>query len=59
MQWIASLVFTGFLFVWTFSYAVFFVVACAFLPVRGRFALARLYARSVLAVLRLAVHQVR
>jgi 1-acyl-sn-glycerol-3-phosphate acyltransferase len=53
MQWIASLLFTGFLFAWTFSYAVFFVVACVFLPVRGRFALARLYARSVLAVLRL------
>lgn len=53
MQWIASFLFTAFLFAWTLLYAIFFVVVCSVLPIRARFALAAVYARSVLAVLRL------
>ena len=34
MQFIGSLVFTLFLFAWTFFYAIFFVTACLFLPFR-------------------------
>ena len=52
MQWLRSLVFTLFLFVWTGLYSVFFVVACRFLQVRQRFALARVYAHVLLTVLR-------
>lgn len=52
MQWLGSLFFTGFLFVWTFVYAIPFVIACAFLPFPRRYALVRLYAGSVLAVLK-------
>jgi 1-acyl-sn-glycerol-3-phosphate acyltransferase len=33
-------------------YAIFFVTACLFLPFRGRFALAQVWARVILAVLR-------
>lgn len=53
MQLILSFVFTIFLFVWTFLYAIFFVIACALLPIRGRYALTRVYARSILGGLRL------
>jgi 1-acyl-sn-glycerol-3-phosphate acyltransferase len=53
MQWLRSLLFTVWLFVWTFAYAIFFVLASLALPVRARFALARGYARSVLSVLAL------
>ena len=52
MQWLGSLFFTGFLFVWTFLYAIPFVIICAFLPFRRRFPLARAYAASVLWVLK-------
>jgi 1-acyl-sn-glycerol-3-phosphate acyltransferase len=52
LQWAGSLLFTGFLFAWTFLYAIPFVLACLLLPFPRRFALARLYAVSVLAVLR-------
>ena len=48
LQLAGSLFFTGFLFVWTFLYAIFFVLACLFLPFPRRFALARVYAASVL-----------
>src|SRR5271156_6717848 len=48
----ASLVFTSFFLLWTFLYAIFFVLASLFLPYRGRFALARVWARAILAVLR-------
>src|SRR5580658_1547693 len=48
----ASLVFTGFFLLWTFLYAIFFVLASLFLPYRGRFALAQVWARAILAVLR-------
>ncbi len=52
MQWLGSLFFTGFLFVWTFVYAIPFVIICAFLPFPRRFALARAYGASVLWVLK-------
>jgi 1-acyl-sn-glycerol-3-phosphate acyltransferase len=52
LQWLGSLFFTGFLFAWTFLYAIPFVIICAFLPFRRRFALARAYAASVLWVLK-------
>ncbi|MFZ1906645.1 MAG: lysophospholipid acyltransferase family protein [Steroidobacteraceae bacterium] len=52
MQWLGSLFFTGFLFLWTFLYAIPFTLLCLVLPFPRRFALARVYAASVLAVLR-------
>jgi 1-acyl-sn-glycerol-3-phosphate acyltransferase len=52
MQRVGSLVFTAFFPVWTFFYAIFFVVACLFLPYRTRFELARVWARVILALLR-------
>jgi 1-acyl-sn-glycerol-3-phosphate acyltransferase len=52
LQWLGSLFFTGFLFAWTFLYAIPFVLACAVLPFRRRFPLARLWAQTLLAVLR-------
>jgi len=52
MQLLRSLLFTGFFLLWTFCFAMFFVLACLVLPFRGRFALARIYAHSVLVVLR-------
>ncbi len=51
-QAIGSLLFTVFFMAWTFFYAIFFVVACLFLPFRGRFQLARVWARVILWVLR-------
>jgi 1-acyl-sn-glycerol-3-phosphate acyltransferase len=45
-------VFTAFFLLWTFVYAIFFVVACLLLPFRGRFALAQVWARVILAMLR-------
>jgi len=41
---VGSLAFTAFFLLWTFVYAIFFVVACTVLPFRGRFALARVSA---------------
>lgn len=52
MQFLRSVLFTGFFLLWTFCYAIFFVLASLLLPFRGRFALARVYAHSVLIVLR-------
>jgi 1-acyl-sn-glycerol-3-phosphate acyltransferase len=52
VQLIGSLLFTAFFLLWTFFYAIFFVTACLFLPFRGRFALARVWAHVILAVLR-------
>jgi len=52
LQLVASLFFTAFWFAWTFLYAIGFVIVCAFLPFRRRFAVARAYAVSVLWVLR-------
>lgn len=54
MQWLASLLFTVFLFVWTGSYAVFYCIVCPFLPFPARFALARFYSRVMLGFLRLS-----
>ena len=52
VQFAGSLFFTCFLFVWTFLYAIPFVIACAFLPFPRRYALVRLYGGSVLWVLK-------
>jgi 1-acyl-sn-glycerol-3-phosphate acyltransferase len=52
MQWLGSLVFTAFLPLWTFFYAIFFVIACSFLPLRKRLALTRVWARVLMRVLR-------
>ena len=51
LQLLGSLFFTGFLFVWTFLYAIPFVLACMLLPFPRRFPLARFWARSILWVL--------
>ena len=52
MQLLGSLFFTVFLFLWTFLYAIFFVIACAMLPFPRRFALVRVWSRVLLTVLR-------
>jgi 1-acyl-sn-glycerol-3-phosphate acyltransferase len=52
MQLIGSVVFTAFLFLWTFFYAIFFVIACLFLPFRLRFALARVWGTVLLTALK-------
>ena len=51
MQFIGSIVFTVFLFLWTFFYAIFFVIACLFLPFRLRFVLARVWGAVLLKAL--------
>jgi 1-acyl-sn-glycerol-3-phosphate acyltransferase len=53
VQFAGSLIFTGFLFAWTFLYAIPFVIVCLFVPFPRRFALVRVYAAAVLFVLRL------
>jgi 1-acyl-sn-glycerol-3-phosphate acyltransferase len=52
LQLLGSLFFTAFLFAWTFLYAIPFVLVCAVLPFRRRFALARFWALTLLWVLR-------
>ena len=52
MQLIGSLFFTLFLFLWTFCYAIPFVIACLFLPFPRRFLLVQGYSASLLWVLR-------
>jgi 1-acyl-sn-glycerol-3-phosphate acyltransferase len=52
MQLVGSFVFTAFLFLWTFFYAIFFVIACSFLPFRKRFVLARFWGRALLTALK-------
>ena len=52
LQLLGSLFFTGFLFAWTFFYAIFFVLACSVLPFRRRFVLARVWAATLLWVLK-------
>jgi 1-acyl-sn-glycerol-3-phosphate acyltransferase len=49
---VGSLLFTAFLFLWTFCYAIFFVIACCFLPFRRRFVLARFWANALLTMLK-------
>jgi 1-acyl-sn-glycerol-3-phosphate acyltransferase len=53
MQWLASLVFTIFLFLWTGAYAVFFSVVAVFCPFRLRSRLARGWGKMLLVILRL------
>jgi 1-acyl-sn-glycerol-3-phosphate acyltransferase len=53
MQMLRSLLFTGFFLVFTFLYAILFVSIGLFLPWRGRFAMARYWARVLLGALRL------
>ena len=52
LQAAGSLFFTAFLFLWTFFYAIPFVLACLVLPFRRRFPLARFWAATLLWVLR-------
>ena len=52
LQFAGSLFFTVFLFVWTFLYAIPFVIVCSVLPFRRRFPLARGWAASLLWVLK-------
>jgi 1-acyl-sn-glycerol-3-phosphate acyltransferase len=51
-QLLGSLCFTAFFLLWTFGFGIFFTLASLLLPFRGRFALARCWARVILAVLR-------
>jgi 1-acyl-sn-glycerol-3-phosphate acyltransferase len=53
MQFFGSVIYTAFFLLFTFCYAVVFVVVGVLLPWRARFALARLWARILLAALRL------
>ena len=53
MQWLASLLFTILLFVWTGFYAVMFVVVGPLMPFRARFAMARAWGGALLTALRL------
>jgi 1-acyl-sn-glycerol-3-phosphate acyltransferase len=52
MQLAGSLAFTAFLFVWTFLYAIVFVIAASVLPFPRRFVLARFWALTLIRVLR-------
>ena len=52
MQLLGSLIYTVFLFAWTFFYAIFFVIACSFLPFRKRFVLARVWGLVLLWALK-------
>jgi 1-acyl-sn-glycerol-3-phosphate acyltransferase len=53
MQLLGSLVYTSFFLLFTFTYAIFFVLVSGFLSWRSRFALARIWAGTLLAALRL------
>jgi 1-acyl-sn-glycerol-3-phosphate acyltransferase len=52
MQLFGSLIYTVFLFAWTFFYSIFFVIACSFLPFRKRFILARVWGLVLLWALK-------
>jgi 1-acyl-sn-glycerol-3-phosphate acyltransferase len=52
MQVVGSLLFTAFLFLWTFFYSIFFVIACSMLPFPRRFVLARVWAVVLLKALK-------
>lgn len=52
MQILGSLLFTLFLFLWTFLYSIFFVIACSCLPFPRRFQLARVWAVVLLQALK-------
>jgi 1-acyl-sn-glycerol-3-phosphate acyltransferase len=53
MQFVGSVLFTIFMFAWSFLYAVFFVVASLFVPIHTRFRLAAFYAGIMFDALRL------
>lgn len=53
MQLIRSVIYTIFLFAWTFFYSIFFVIACSLLPFRKRFLLARLWGIVLLWALKM------
>lgn len=53
MQWLASLVFTIFLFAWTGCYAVMFAIVGPLLPFRQRFVMARIWGGTLLGALKL------
>jgi len=53
MQLLRSILFTGFFLVFTFLYAIFFVITGVLLPWRARFVLARIWARTLLGALRM------
>jgi len=52
MQWLGSIVFTVWMFVWTASYTLVFIAIAWALPFRMRFALAQPWARMIMASLR-------
>ncbi len=52
MQWIASLLYTTFLFVWVLLFAMFFNVACLVSPVRKRYDMARVWVHVIMGGLR-------
>ncbi|HMA10985.1 MAG TPA: lysophospholipid acyltransferase family protein [Steroidobacteraceae bacterium] len=52
MQFIASLIFTSFFLLFTFTYGIFFCVVSILLPFRARFALARAWAHVLLFALK-------
>ena len=37
MQWLASIVFTVFMVVWSISFGLIYCIVCPFLPFKGRF----------------------
>ncbi len=53
MQWLASLLFTVFLFAWSTVYSIFYCIVCPFLPFPARFKLARFYSGVMLGFLKL------
>jgi 1-acyl-sn-glycerol-3-phosphate acyltransferase len=53
MQWLRSLVFTTFLFVWSGFYAIVFCLLASCVPLRKRFAIVRVWGVVLLAALRL------
>jgi 1-acyl-sn-glycerol-3-phosphate acyltransferase len=52
MQFVASVIFTTLMFAWTLAYAIVFVILASFMPFPRRFALARVWARVILVMLR-------
>ncbi len=53
MQFLGSVTYTAFFLLFTFCYAIFFVIVAALLPWRARFVLARLWAGILLGALRI------
>ena len=53
MQWLASLLFTMFLFVWTGCYAVMFTITGPLMPFRARCVMARIWGSTLLTALKL------